>query len=182
VRRLGCLSVVLSLLLWTVVIAAIGWFGYQAYVHVTDYKAMADRTSTVGAAWAADPVAIAKAAAGAGGVRPKDLSAQPFQQVGARPTVAYRTTGDTLVLTTSRNACDPDPLAVQVVTSDAVIGVLVHADKPWLPPVKRWWDEWRHPTACTPHNVATALTVSVGSGLGSRIVVDAVTGTSVAKA
>ena len=41
------------------------WFGLAAYQHYSDYRAMADRTTLVAQAWAADPTTLAQAATGA---------------------------------------------------------------------------------------------------------------------
>jgi len=178
VRRMGCLSALFSLVLWSAVLAAIVWFGLTGYQHYSDYRAMADRNTAVSQAWVADPTTLAKAATGAV-VRPADLSAQPFQQAGARATKAYTSTGTSLVLATTRDPCAPDPLTVEVVETSVVVQVLVHQQRPWLPPVSRWWDDLRHPTPCVPTAKATTLTAKLGSALGRRVVVDAVSGYSV---
>jgi len=178
VRRLGCLSALFSLVLWSAVLAAIVWFGLTGYQHYSDYRAMADRNTTVSQAWAADATTLAKAATGAV-VKPADLSAQPFQQAGARATKAYTSSGTSLVLATTRDTCAQDPLTVDVVETNVAVQVLVHQQKPWLPPVSRWWDDVRHPTACVPGAKATTVTAKLGSALGRRVVIDAVSGFSV---
>ena len=179
-RRLGCLSALFSLVLYAAVIAVLAWFGVQAYQHALDYKAMAERNDAVASAWA-DPAALAKAATGDGGVMPPGLSAQPFQQVGARATTRYAGTSasTSLTLSTTRMACEPASYTVNVVETPVLVQVLVHVDKPWLPPVGQWWQDFRAPTACVNAAKPTTLTASLASELGRRIVVDSVTGASV---
>ena len=180
-RRLGCLAALLTLAVWLAVLGGLAWFGSQAYQHVTDAQALTDRLAVVGAAWASDPTALAKAASGVGGVRPKGLSPQPFQQVGARPTVAYHGTTATIRLTTTRLACETDPLTVDVVETPAAVVVLVHVRRPWLPDVRGWWDQVRAGSSCVNQARPATLTVTLGSGLGRRAVVDAVSGLSVTR-
>lgn len=177
VRRVGCLLGLVWLVAWLAVLGGLAWFGYQAYRHVTDATAITERIALVGAAWAGDPTALTKAASGAGGVRPASLSPQPFQEAGARAVTAYHVHGATLTLTTTRLTCDPTPLTVQVVETPVAVGVLVHADRPWLPPVRQWWDGLR--TTCVTEVRRTTLTATLGSPRGRRVVVDAVTGASV---
>ena len=167
-----------SLVLWSAVLAAIVWFGLTGYQHYSDYRAMADRNTAVSQAWAGDPTTIAKAATGAV-VKPADLSTQPFQQAGARVTKAYSSSGTSLVLATTRDTCAQDPLTVEVVETNVAVQVLVHQQTPWLPPVSRWWDDLRHPTTCVPSAKATTLTAKLGTDLGRRVVIDAVSGYSV---
>lgn len=177
-RRTGCLSALFSLVLWVAVLAAIAWFGLAAYQHYTDYRARADRKSVVTESWAGDATTLAQAAAGAV-VKPADLPAQPFQQAGARVTKAFTSTGTSLVLATTRDTCAQDPLTVDVVETSVTVQVLVHLQRPWLPPVTRWWEGLRHPTACVPTARATTVTATLGSALGRRVVIDAVSGYSV---
>ena len=177
-RRMGCLSALFSLVLWSAVLAAIVWFGLTGYQHYSDYRAMTDRNTTVSQAWVADPTTLAKAATGAV-VKPADLSSQPFQQVGARVTKAYTSAGLSLALATTRDTCAQDPLTVDVVETNVAVQVLVHQQKPWLPPVSRWWNDLRHPTTCVPTAKATTVTAKLGSELGRRVVIDAVSGYSV---
>ena len=179
-RRLGCLPALFSMVFYAAVIAVLAWFGFQAYQHAMDYKAMAERNDAVASAWA-DPTALADAASGAGGVMPPGLSAQPFQQVGARPTTRYAgtATSTSLTLSTTRMSCEPSTYTVNVIESPVLVQVLVHVDKPWLPPVGQWWTDFRASTACV--NVAKPATqkISLTSELGRRVVVDSVTGASV---
>lgn len=177
-RRMGCLSALFSLVLWVAVLAAIVWFGLTAYQHYTDYRAMADRNTVVTQAWAGDATTLAQAAAGAV-VKPADISGQPFQQAGARVTKAFTSNGTSLVLATTRDTCAPDPLTVDVVETSVSVQVLVHPQRPWFPPVTRWWDDLRHPTACVPSAKATTVTAKLGGDLGRRVVIDAVSGYSV---
>jgi len=179
-RRLGCLSALFSMVFYAAVIAVLAWFGFQAYQHAMDYKAMAERNDAVASAWA-DPTALAKAATGVGGVRPPGLSTQPFQQVGARPTTRYAGTSASLslTLTTTRMTCEPAPYSVTVVETPVLVQVLVHVDKPWLPPVGQWWKDFRAPTACVNAAKPTTLKAPLTSELGRRVVVDSVTGDSV---
>jgi hypothetical protein len=176
---MGCLSALFSLVLWAVVLSAIVWFGLAGYQHYSDYRAMADRNTQVAQAWAADPTTLARAATGAA-VKPADLSAQPFQQAGARVTTGFASSGTSLVLATTRDTCATEPLTVDVVESSVVVQVLVHQRRPWLPPVSQWWDDLRHPTSCVPATRATTVTAKLGSELGRRVVVDSVSGYSVA--
>jgi hypothetical protein len=178
VRRMGCLSALFSLVLWAGVLVVLAWFAVAGYQHFSDYRAMADRTKLVADAWVADPATLAKAATGAV-VRPADLPAQPFQQVGARPTQAYTSTGASLVLRTTLDTCAPYPLTVELAETPVLVQVLVHQSRPWLPPVSQWWDDVRDTTPCVPVAKATTIRATLGSPLGRRVVVDSVTGYSV---
>jgi hypothetical protein len=176
---MGCLSALVSLLLWVGALAALVWFGLTGYQHYTDYRAMADRNTVVSQAWAGDPTTLAKAVTGAA-VRPADLAGQPFQQAGARVTTAFTTSGTSLVLATTRDPCAKDPLTVDVIETSVAVQVLVHEQHPWLPPVGRWWDDLRHPSTCVPEPTATTVRATLSSsGLGRRVVIDAVSGYSV---
>jgi hypothetical protein len=179
VRRSGCLSALLSMLFYAAVLTVLAWFGFQAYQHAMDYKAIAERDDAVGKAWEADPTALAKAAAGTAGVRPEGLSAQPFQQVGARPTTRYAGSGTALTLTTTHMTCEPAPLTVTVVETPLLVSVLVHVDKPWLPPVSQWWQDFREPKACVNVAKPAVQKVTLTSELGRRVLVDSVSGASV---
>jgi hypothetical protein len=180
VRRSGCLPALFSVLFYAAVIAVLAWFGFQAYQHIMDYRAMAERNDAVASAWA-DPTTLAKAATGDGGVLPPGLSAQPFQQVGARPTTRYAGTSasTSLTLSTTRMTCELATYTVNVIETPVLVQVLVHVDKSWLPPVGQWWTDFRAPTACVNAAKPTTLTASLTSELGRRIVVDSVTGASV---
>ncbi len=183
IRRLGCLSALLSIAFFLAVIGAIGWFGYQAYVHATDSQAIATRTNEVGQAWTDDPAALATAATGKGGVRPKGFSAQPYQRIGARPVDSARTSKTsktTLTLVTSQATCDgPTPVA-DVVESPVLVQVLVHPESSWLPDVPRLWTQWRDGSkTCATAGEPVSVTLTLASPLGRRVLVDAVTGESV---
>lgn len=180
IRRLGCLSALLSLLLFVAVFGAIGWFGYQAYVHASDAQAVASRTNDVGQAWTDDPATLALAAAGKGGLRPKSLSSQPFQRLGARPVVSASVSKATVTLTTSRLGCDEPPLVADVVETPVLVQVLVHPESPWIPDVPRMWRQWRGTTSCSAGATPATVTVTLGTPLGRRVLVDATTGQSVA--
>lgn len=180
-RRLGCLAALVSLLVFLAVLAVVGWFGYAAYTHARDVQAVASRTQEVGTAWANDPAALAKAAGGTGGVRPAGLSTQPFQQLGARPTTGYTVSRATLTLRTSTVGCHPAPLTVDVVETPVLVQVLVRPENPWLPDVGRFWEQLHDSSGCTDKAAPATVTVTLGSGLGKRVLVDAVTGTSVRK-
>ena len=179
-RRFGCLSALFSMVFYAAVIAVLAWFGFQAYQHAMDYKAMAERNDAVASAWA-DPTALAKAATGGGGVLPPGLSTQPFQQVGARPTTRYAgtTAAMSLTLTTTRMTCEPAPYTVTVVETPVLVQVLVHVDKPWLPPVGQWWTDFRASKPCVNAAKPATMTAPLTSELGRRVVVDSVTGASV---
>ena len=180
IRRLGCLSALLSLLFFVVVVGSIGWFGYQAYLHATDAQAVASRTNEVGQAWTDDPAAVAKALGGKGGVRPRNLSSQPFQQMGARATTAYRSAGTTLTLTSSQLTCHERPLTSELVETPVSVLVLVHPENSWLPDVSGMWAQLRGGNSCTAASGPLTVKVTLATPVGRRIVVDAVTGESVA--
>lgn len=180
IRRLGCLSALLSIAFFLAVIGAIGWFGYQAYVHATDSQAIATRTNEVGQAWTDDPAAFATAATGKGGVRPKGLSAQSYQRIGARPVDSAKTSKTTLTLVTSQATCDGPTLVADVVESPVLVQVLVHPESSWLPDVPRLWTQWRDGSkTCATAGAPVSVTLTLASPLGRRVLVDAVTGESV---
>jgi hypothetical protein len=182
VRRLGCLSALLSILFFVAVLAAIGWFGYQAYVHASDSQAVATRTNEVAQAWTSDPAAVASAASGKGGVRPKGLSSQPYQRMGASEVRSYKTSKSTIVLATNPGACNAPTLVAEVVETPVIVQVLVHPESSWLPDVPRLWRQLRDASAQCPDNERPAsVTVTLTSPIGRRILVDAVTGGSVAR-
>ena len=181
IRRLGCLSALFSIALFVAVVAAVGWFGYQAYAHATDSQSVATRTNEVGQAWTDDPAALVAAATGKGGVRPKGLSSQPFQRMGARPVDSAKASKSTVVLVSSYGTCDSPTLVADVVETPVLVQVLVHPENSWLPDVPRLWKQWRDgATACTAGAAPVKVTVTLTSPLGRRVLVDAVTGESVA--
>jgi hypothetical protein len=180
-RRLGCLSALLSILLFVAVIGGIGWFGYQAYVHASESQAVATRTNEVGQAWSDDPAAVAAAASGKPGVRPKGLSSQPFQSIGARPVSSFTTSKSTVTLAASLGTCNSPKLVADVVETPVLVQVLVHPESSWLPDVPRLWKQWRDGSkACPSPTAPVSVPVTLTSPLGRRVLVDAVTGESVA--
>ncbi len=175
IRKLGCLSAVVML----AVLAAIGWLGYQTYLHVTDYLAIESRTSEVQTAWDADAAALKAAANGRGGVRPAALPEAPFQQLGASMADSYRGSGRTLVVGISVGVCNEPERVVEVRESTKTVVLLVHPRTSWLPDVAGAWDQLRGGTSCPAIAVPATVQAALVTPLGNRVVVDAVTGTSV---
>lgn len=181
-RRGGCLTAVVRLVVAVVLIAAVAWFGFVAVTTLQDRRAVADRNDAVAQAWAQDPAAVAKAATGAV-TTPSDLSDQLFRQAGAAPTRSYSVSGVTLTLHSESGYCvgHPQPqLTVDVVESPVAVQVLVYEKRSWLPDLATW-SEVLHTggAGCSGVGSSVTLTATLSQDLGTRFVVDAVTGSSV---
>jgi hypothetical protein len=158
------------------VLAVVGWCGYSAYQHGMDFRAVSTRTAAVSSAWLSDTDALAKAAVSGAGVRPKALSARLFTDAGAAQVTSYAVDGDVLVLRTVTSRCAAGTLIVDVIETSVSVEVLVHAERPWLPP---GWSLHGRTAPCTDAPVAVLETTSLSAPLGERILVDGVSGTSV---
>jgi hypothetical protein len=158
------------------VLAVVGWFGWSAYQHGMDFRAVSTRTAAVSSAWLSDTDALAKAAVTGAGVRPKSLSTRVFNEAGAAQVTSYAVDGDSLVLRTVTSRCTADTLIVDVIETSVSVEVLVHAERPWLP---AGWSLQGRTKPCADAPVAVLETASLSTPLGERILVDGVTGASV---
>jgi hypothetical protein len=177
-RRLGCLSVLVGLFLFLAVVSVIGWFGFQAYSHAAESQAIASRMQVVTQAWADDPAAVSKAVTSPHAVRPKGLSAQPYQERGATPITSAVMSHGALVVGGAVDPCG-EPLVAHVTETPVVVAVLLSPDQPWLPDWSRLWQRVRRAPTCTSTKVPSTVTVALSAPLGKRVVVDLVTGASV---
>jgi hypothetical protein len=158
------------------VLAVVGWFGYSAYQHGMDFRAVSTRTAAVSSAWLSDTDALAKAAVVGAGVRPKSLSTKVFTEAGAAQVTSYAVDGDSVVLRAVTSRCAASALIVDVLETSVSVEVLVHAERPWLP---SGWSLRGRTAPCADAPVAVLETVRLSAPLGERIVVDGVTGASV---
>jgi hypothetical protein len=169
IRKLGCLSAFVML----AVLVVVGWFGYQVYLRVTDYRAIDARVTTLQTAWDTDAAALKAAAGGKGGVRPASLPQEPFLTTGTAPVQAYSGSGRALTLVLSVGVCDVPEYVVEVRESTRTVVVLAHPQTSWLPAFHGFSG------SCTSQAVALDVPVALVTPLGSKVVVDGFSGGSV---
>jgi hypothetical protein len=175
-------TVVVRLVVASVVVAAVAWFGFVAVATLQDRRAVGDRNDVVAQAWTQDPAAVTKAATGAV-TTPAGLTERQFWQAGAAPTRSYSVSGATLTLNSESGYCvgHPQPqLTVDVVESPVDVQVLVYEKRSWLPDLATWSEVLRTGGAgCSGVGASATVTATLSLDLGKRFVVDAVTGSSV---
>jgi len=182
VRRGGCLISLVRLVVGVAAIAVVAWCGFVAVAQLQDRRAVADRNDVVAQAWAQDPAAVTKAATGAV-VTPSSLSDQLFRQAGAASSRSYSVSGATLTLHSESGFCvghSPPQLTVDVVETPVAVQVLVYEKRSWLPDVATWSDVLHTGGAgCSGVGTSATLTATLTQDLGTRFVIDSVTGSSV---
>jgi hypothetical protein len=157
-----------------------GWFGYQAFVHGTNTVAIQQRQLQVIAAWQTDPAAMEMAAKGKGGVKPSGIS-DTMRSNGVVIADSYRAVGQSLTIAYTPNACGDLPYTFDIKRSPGLITVVVYADASWWPDVVGLWNRVTSSGGCTAAARQQTLTIALDSRVGADAVVDAASGTSLAR-
>lgn len=174
------MRVLLKVVLGAAAMVVVGWFGYQVYVHLTDARTADERIEQVSRAWEDDPASLAAAAASGSRVTPPALADATFQQLGALAVDSWSVEGTTLRLRAVAGSCDaPTYRADLKVTGESVV-VLVHPQTSWLPDLADAWQQLRgEVVACDAVGVPITVDAVLDDPPGDRLVIDAVSGSSV---
>ena len=157
-----------------------GWFGYQAFVHGTNAVAIQQRQLQVIAAWQTDPDAMKMAAGGRGGVTPPGIT-DTMRSHGVATASSFRAAGKSLTITYAPNACNDLPYIYDIKRSPGLITILVYADASWWPDVVGLWNRVTSSGSCAAAGRQETLTIALDSRVGADAVVDAASGTSLAR-
>ena len=167
-------------LMFLILLIVGGWFGYQAYVHGSNTVALQQRQLQVIAAWQTDPTAMEMAANGKGGVTPSGIS-DTMRSHGVATANSYRAAGKSLTVTYAPITCNDLPYTYDIKRSPGLITVLVYADASWWPDVPGLWSRITSSGACAAAARQATLTIALDSRVGTDTVVDAASGTSLAR-
>ena len=167
-------------LMFFVLLIVGGWFGYQAYVHGSNTVALQQRQLQVIAAWQTDPAAMEMAANGKGGVTPPGIS-DTMRSHGVAVADSYRASAKSLVISYVPITCSDLPYTYDIKRSPGLITVLVYVDASWWPDVAGLWSRITSSGACTAAGRQATLTIALDSRVGTDAVVDAASGTSLAR-
>lgn len=170
----------LGTLVFLAVLIVGGWFGYQAWVHASNTVAFQQRQVQVVAAWQTDPVAIKQASRGKGGVRPGSMS-DTMQSHGVTTIQSYASAGTILTVTYVASACETTGYTYDIKRVNGLASILVYADAPWLPDLGGLWRRITGSGGCTAASESAAVKITLDSPLGKDAVVDAASGTSIAR-
>ena len=162
-----------------IVVVAVGWFGYAAYQRIGSNRAADVRDTAVASAWDMSSASLKAAAGGVGGVVPKSLAKSTWDQWNSLPVAAYsggRNDGMT-TLTYAASSCEWGEVWVTTQESVNVVVVILHRVSSLNPldVVK----EFIPGRTCTAEVTLKTMKVQLPSPIGSRVVVDGVTGMSV---
>lgn len=157
-----------------------GWFGYQAYIHGTNTVAIQQRQLQVIAAWQTDPAAMKLAAKGKGGVTPSGIN-DTMRSNGVATVDSYRAGGKRLTITYTPITCNNQPYTYDIKRSPGLITLLIYVDASWWPDPVGLWNRVSSSGGCAAANRQATLTISLDSGVGADAVVDAASGTSLAR-
>ena len=175
-RRGGCLISLVRLVVGVAAIAVVAWCGFVAVAQLQDRRAVADRNDVV-------PELITRLKEAGAVVIPSSLADHLFRQAGAAPTRSYSVSGATLTLHSESGFCvghSPPQLTVDVVETPVAVQVLVYEKRSWLPDVATWSDVLHTGGAgCSGVGTSATLTATLTQDLGTRFVIDSVTGSSV---
>lgn len=160
IKRLLIISVLGTL----VGLLVLGWFGYRAYINITD-----------GIAYRQQFEAVAK-----GDLPSPDQPAGHGMYPINKLRVKNAAKGQLEALVPDRG-CDtvPDPVTADVVQDDRYVAIVIHAPAQWLPDVGAVWRDISRifsGSGCTGVGRLQWVQVSIGGPLAGRPIVDAVTG------
>lgn len=145
-------------------VLVLGWFGFRAYVNVTDAIAYRQHFDWVANGHLPRPDA------------PAGHGMYPINKV--RVTNAGKGQVEALV---PDRGCDaaPDRVTADVAADDRYVALLIHAPAQWLPDVGAWWRDVSRAfsgSGCSGVGRLQWVPVSIGGPLAGRPVIDAVTG------
>ena len=170
----------LGFLVFLALLTVGGWFGYQAYIHGTNTVAIQKRQLQVIAAWQTDPAAMKMAAQGKGGVTPSGIS-DTMRSHGVATAGSYRAAGKSLTITYTAITCNDQPYTYDIKRSPGLITLLIYVDASWLPDPIGLWHQLTSSGGCAAGGHQATLTIALDSTVGGDAVVDATSGTSLAR-
>jgi hypothetical protein len=165
-----------KLLVRVVLVVALLWFGWRAYVNATEWLSAQSRLDQVSQTWQGSEAARKAAGTGSGQIA-SGLTFDPVED-GYNPVASWDSDGATLVVTTSYTTCDRTvPLQLDIRESRDVVVVLVREKPMWLPSRSRLFP----PRDCTAEQVFTEVSAPIKAPVAKRVLVDGATGASVGR-